>query len=505
MTFNYLDVCSGYSAATLAAQPLGWECAGYAEIDSFPSAILAARWGASRPRWMPDPEEPGLDEEERKLRRLRIAGLDAVHWGDRITNFGNFVRIGASDVGPIRLLVGGTPCQSFSAAGKRLGLDDPRGNLTLEFLALARRLRPDWLVWENVPGVLSHDEGRTLGTFLGLMGQLGYGWAYRVLDAQFIRVDGFEGAVPQRRRRVFVVGYLGAASAAAAVLFDRPSLRGDPRPRRTTPEDVAAALAASSGKRGGIGTDGHEGLIPEALPINIGFGGNRTSGPLDRAAALQAHGGPVGRQDFETDTFIVQGPAPIAFNSREDVDVSGNIAAALTSGLPQAQTIAFDTTQLTHPENRSQPKIGDPSPTLAKDGHPPAMASRSRAIATGWPGRDDVNPTLQARTQNAADATFSGVQQGWNVRRLTPVECERLQGVPDGFTHIEMARPLRRTVEADMEAYWRRHHPGLADDQVRFLAADGPRYKAIGNSMAVNAMRWIFRCVDEVDRILRSR
>ena len=127
--------------------------------------------------------------------------------------------------GTLIVLVGGTPCQSFSVAGRRLGVDDPRGNLTLEYLRLAARLRPRWVVWENVPGVLSIDGGRTFGTVLGTLAELGYGVAYRVLDAQFF-------GVPQRRRRVFVVGHLGGWQAAAAVLFERESLRRDLAPRR---------------------------------------------------------------------------------------------------------------------------------------------------------------------------------------------------------------------------------------------------------------------------------
>lgn len=228
---RYVDVCSGYSAFTLAVEGFGWEPACYAEIDPFASAILACRHGATMPMRMPDPDGPiiGLsakdETKERKRRAVAIRSLPNYHWSDRIPNFGDFTTIQEDDVGAIDLLVGGTPCQSFSQAGKRLGLDDPRGNLTLEFLALARRIRPRWLAWENVPGFLSHEEGRTPGTFFRLLGELGYGWAYRVLDAQFIRVDGTEGAVPQRRRRVIVVGCLGNATAAAAVLFDR-----SPRP-----------------------------------------------------------------------------------------------------------------------------------------------------------------------------------------------------------------------------------------------------------------------------------
>ena len=224
---RYLDVCSGYSAFTVANEGLGFQCAGYSEIEAFPRAILEQRHGAVPVDW-DHRHQPGSNV---------------------IPLFHDFTKIEAHHVGPVDLLIGGTPCQAFSVAGKRLGLDDPRGNLTLEFLALARRLRVPWLAWENVPGFLSHDEGRTMGTFLRLLGELGYGWAYRVLDAQYIRVDRFARAVPQRRRRLFVVAHLGDAAGPAAVLFDPESLRGDPAPRRETGQgtsgDVAPSLVSS--------------------------------------------------------------------------------------------------------------------------------------------------------------------------------------------------------------------------------------------------------------------
>lgn len=228
-----LDVCSGYSASTLAWAGLPFRHVGYAEIDAFPRAVLEQRHGATPVDW-----------DHRWTEGTNTTPL-----------FGDFTKIEAHHVGPVDLLTGGTPCQSFSVAGKRLGLDDPRGNLTLEFLALARRLRVEWLVWENVPGFLSHDEGRTMGAFLGLLAECGYGAAWRVLDAQFIRVDGCERAVPQRRRRLFVVGHLGDAAGPAAVLFERESLCGHPAPRREQGQGTAPTLSARTKGGGGLGTD----------------------------------------------------------------------------------------------------------------------------------------------------------------------------------------------------------------------------------------------------------
>ena len=202
---RYGSVCSGIEAATVAWADLGWKPAFFAEIDPFCCALLKQKY--------PD-----------------------------VPNYGDFTKIGA-EAGPIDLLCGGTPCQDFSVAGKRAGMDGARGNLTLEFLRLAERLSPRWVFWENVPGVLSIDGGRAFGAFIGGLGKLGYGVAYRVLDAQFF-------GVPQRRRRVFVVGYLGNWRAAAAVLFESHCLSGYPPPSRETGKGVAGCLGGGSGQRG---------------------------------------------------------------------------------------------------------------------------------------------------------------------------------------------------------------------------------------------------------------
>lgn len=183
VSMRFLSVCSGIEAASVAWNPLGWKAVAFSEIEPFPCAVLAHHY----------PDTP--------------------NWGD-MTKFQEWPDE------PIDLLCGGTPCQSFSVAGLRKGLDDPRGNLMLTFGAIAAKYRPKWLVWENVPGVLSSNGGRDFGTFLGMLGQLGYGFAYRVLDAQYF-------GVPQRRRRVFVVGCLGDWRTAAAVLFEQESFKGD--------------------------------------------------------------------------------------------------------------------------------------------------------------------------------------------------------------------------------------------------------------------------------------
>src|SRR5690606_9059588 len=215
---RYLSVCSGIEAATVAWQPLGWRPAAFSEIEAFPSAVLAHHY----------PDVPNL--------------------GD-MTNFQDWPDAA------IDLLVGGTPCQSFSVAGLRKGMADPRGNLALTYLAIADRYRPEWLVWENVPGVLSSNGGRDFGAFLGGLVELGYGCGYRVLEAEYVRVDGYGSADPQRRRRVFVVGNSRDWLRAAAVLFERESLRCNTAPRREAGQGPAPTISACPTGGGGLDTD----------------------------------------------------------------------------------------------------------------------------------------------------------------------------------------------------------------------------------------------------------
>src|ERR1700722_5201367 len=197
----YGSVCSGIEAASVAWTPLGWRCAFMSEIEAFPRAVLTHHY----------PETP-------------------LH--------GDFTTIRKGEYDPIDVLVGGTPCQSFSVAGLRGGMADERGNLALEYLRLAERLRPRWIVWENVPGVLSSGGGRDFGSIVGSLAELGYGCAWRVLDAQFL-------GVPQRRRRVFVVGHFGDWRRAAAVLLEREGLCRDTPARRKTGEGFTHDLAPS--------------------------------------------------------------------------------------------------------------------------------------------------------------------------------------------------------------------------------------------------------------------
>ena len=201
---KYLSVCSGIEAASVAWHPLGWQSAFYSEIEPFPCSVLAH------------------------------------HYPD-VPNHGDMTKFQEWTNHAVDVLVGGTPCQSFSVAGLRKGLADPRGNLMLTYLAIADKYRPEWLVWENVPGVLSSNNGRDFGAFLGGLAQLGYGFAYRILDAQYF-------GLAQRRKRVFVVANSRNWRRAAAVLFERESLSGNPAPSRENREDIAGTIGARTGR-----------------------------------------------------------------------------------------------------------------------------------------------------------------------------------------------------------------------------------------------------------------
>lgn len=381
---RYLSVCSGIEAATCAWHPLGWEPFAFSEIDRFPAEVLARHY----------PIVPNLGD----MTKFK-------DWPDAT----------------IDLLVGGTPCQSFSVAGLRKGLADPRGNLMLTYLAIAERYAPKWLVWENVPGVLSSNEGRDFGTLLGGMAELGYGFAYRVLDAQYIRVESHARAVAQRRRRVFVVGHLGDWRRAAAVLFERESLLGHPAPRRQAGKGVADCLARSVALRGREG-----GGIAE-LGDDVGLTLRASGGGGDKAHVLIPE---IAR-------------ALTTSNQRIDAETE-------TETLLVAPTIPAVSPCLTSNYGK-QPDSSDTSsgPMLI-----PLVAD---TLTSHWHHSNGA-------TAGNNGGVINPITYPYGVRRLTPRECERLQGFPDDYTAI-----LRGSG----------------------IAADGPRYKALGNSMAVNAMRWI--------------
>ena len=384
---KYGSVCSGIEAATVAWDSLGWKPVFFSEIEPFPCAVLKHHYPA-------------------------------------VPNYGDMTKFEEWPDESIDLLVGGTPCQSFSVAGLRKGLADPRGNLMLTYGAIARRYGPEWLVWENVPGVLSSNGGRDFGTFLGMLAELGYGFAYRVLDAQYF-------GVAQRRRRVFVVANARSWQRAAAVLFERESLCGNPAPSREAGEGVARGVARC-------------------------FAGSSES---RIAATLETTSHDYSRADGFN--MVAQPVATFAKTHKpmSDTDAEG------WSPIDAAPTI-------THwPRDRSD---AGTDVTVVQ----PVAIRTANTSANGHGVSVEVAHTLRAQYDAGEDGTGRGtplVPHAMQVRRLTPVECERLQGFPDNYTNI----PWRKSPESP----------------------DGPRYKALGNSMAVPVMNWIGQRIQKVSEL----
>lgn len=465
---KFLSICSGIEAASVAWHPLGWQAVGFSEIEPFPSAVLAHHW----------PDVPNLGDMTKHH-----------DWTTRLLHKPD-------------LIVGGTPCQAFSVAGLRKGLADPRGNLTLTFLSIVEQYRPSWVVWENVPGVLSEKTG-AFGAFLGGLGELGYGFAYRVLDAQHF-------GVPQRRRRVFVVGCLGNWRRAAAVLFEPHSLSGNPPPSREAGK-IAPTIPSRSLGGGGLGTDFDcdGGLIPHVAGClqttcndhsrADGFNMIPVCGPLTAGMGK----GPRGTEAVEGNHLIPTtqfGPIAGSLTARHDsspcADRGQNIVAVAAqdevysiaeniigrqdhnggNGKGFQKDIAYTLNTVAPPavafscKDHGADAGEEISPTLRSMGHDGSHANGGGqvAVAFGVGEQPEVGHCLRSGASKAdKHESTTYIKQATAVRRLTPTECERLQGFPDGHTLIP----------------WR----GKPADQ----CPDGPRYKALGNSMAVPVMRWI--------------
>lgn len=405
---KYGSVCSGVEAATMAWHHMGWEPSFFSEIEPFPCAVLKHHY----------PEVP-------------------LH--------GDFTTIGENDYEPIDLLVGGTPCQSFSIAGLRKGMADDRGNLALEFLKLAQRTRPTWVVWENVPGVLSSNGGRDFGAFLGGLGEIGYGFAYRVLNAQYF-------GVPQRRRRVFVVGYFGDWRPPATVLFERHSLQGHPAPSKEKREETARAY--------GNGISGQQWPKAAAPTLNATFGDKL--GP-EAQHALCGAGLFVPEANNKDYLCMASGQA--------NAEILKNTSPTLTAISPERPIISC---------SEVSPSVTASGPPFSRPGNEriecEALVAFAAAIKENQQGavwESDVTSSL-ATAGGKPGQGYQACRQGMQVRRLTPVECERLQGFPDDFTKI----PYRNKPAEN--------------------CPDGPRYKAMGNSMAVPVMKWIGERIEKI-------
>jgi DNA (cytosine-5)-methyltransferase 1 len=397
---RYLSVCSGIEAASVAWESLGWTPVAFSEIEKFPSKVLAHRF-------------------------------------PNVPNFGDMTRYKEWDIarGSIDLLVGGTPCQAFSVAGLRKGLDDPRGNLALTFIAMVELFKPEWVVWENVPGVLSSNRGRDFGSFLGALGNIGYGFAYRVLDAQYF-------GVPQRRRRVFVVAHSsGDSRRAAEVLFEPESLHRNStevfRKRQEVAGKVTASIAScSSAKRLSVNTLTTNDIHTTGIDVKLFVMADGQSN-----AAISTNGiAPTLNSSMENPivAFVLDTPKK---------------SHCLLAGGGQRYDPEFETLI---PVAHAFKIRGVGHYTGANGG-----VAKPGTGGSGYMGQDEKAYTI-ATTQDQQ------IMHGMAVRRLTPTECERLQGFPDGWTNIQTDTP------------------------------DGPRYKALGNSMAVPVMHWIGKRINEL-------
>lgn len=393
---RYASVCSGVEAASLAWLPLGWEPVWFSEIEQFPCAVLRARF-------------PGVQ------------------------NLGDMTKIkGENYRGTVDLLVGGTPCQGFSVAGKQGGLDDPRSALCLAYCRLLETMRPRWFVWENVPGVFSTNGGEDFKAFIRKIDEIGYSCAWRVLDAQYTRVDGFPRAVPQRRRRVFVVGHSGDWRYPASVLFEPGCLSGDTPPRRIKGAGVARSLTASTGGASGKEQQ-HTFISGDGRPLN--------------ALGVDGYNGTVtGSVSATVDTRCknTNGPTLVMANGQANAEVSEAVSPALTC-----------------------------------DHEAPIAFRWAASPSQGLPIGVDYCHTLMANKNGEPAGCYTNARN--TVRRLLPVECERLMGFPDNWTRIP----------------WR----GKPEEQ----CPDSPRYKACGNSMAVNVMRWIGMRIEYVERKMNRK
>lgn len=451
---RYISMFSGIEAATLAFRPLGWKAVAFAEFERFPSRVLAHHY----------PETPNIGDVTKH------------DW--------------AQYRGNVDIVVGGPPCQAFSVAGLRNSLEDDRGNLSLVYMRALHAIKPRNAIVENVPGWLNtHDNA--FGCFLaGLVGadaplesglQRGR-WpvagmvdgplaraAWRVQDAQF-------HGLAQRRRRVFVVVDFGNGADPAAVLFEPVGVLGNSPPRREAGQGAATYAASSLGS---YRQSSVSGAARAAGGDNGGGSENLVFAPEIARCVATREGN---SQDYETTTMVAQcitgevthtlraegfdasedgtgrGNPIVAFNPRAtDVPVTGEITGALDASFP-GPAICFSA------KDYGGDAMTDLAPTLRAGGHTGSHANAGVMPAVVVNGNSTPEVGFERAfplRSNDGSGNRQALQYGSAVRRLTPRECERLQGFPDDFTLLPS------------------------------YDADGPRYKALGNSMAVPVMRWI--------------
>lgn len=515
------SVCSGIEAASVAFGPLGWTAAWLSEVAPFPCALLTHRY----------PHVPNLGDMASIARRV-LTG-----------------EVPAPDV-----LCGGTPCQAFSVAGLRGSLADARGNLTITFIRIAdaidhiraRAGKPAaGIFWENVPGVLSTQDN-AFGCFLaGLAGEDGaleppeprpadgrssrhWKWskklgrhcaswsnagavygpkraiAWRTLDAQYL-------GLAQRRRRVFVVASARDGFDPAQVLFEWDGVRRDTAPSREAGQATAPCVTAGAAN-GGAAHGARSGSAKDNLIVPVAFGGNNQSGPIDVATARNAcaSASASGRMDFETETFLVQPAHSLrgeGFDASEDGTGRGTplipVAVDYTNGIV---TPGGPTGTLEAAQSKSNRGIG----VLAFNPNQEGMGlsnhfTPSIGASTGGGNQNciafpaNLSGTQHASAENLAPAMGASnptaAATAMRVRRLTPTECERLQGFPDGYTRIPDWNGWRELDEGEnpdalrAEGLHVRQSPKTGKWRVN--DPDGPRYKALGNSWPIPVVRWI--------------
>ena len=248
---TYATVCSGIECMSAAVAPLGgWKPVFFSEIEPFPCSLLKHRY----------PTVPNLGD----MTKITAEKIGNEKW--RITNGTDVIEL----AGRLGCLAGGTPCQDVSVAGKRAGMAEgsgTRSSLAFHFARLCRELQPRWVVWENVPGVLTSNGGRDFAHFVRSIGECGYSLAYRTLDAQWVRVDGLPRAVPQRRRRVWLVGHLGDDwRSPAEVLFEPQGVRGDTPPCRIAGQGFTGKIGGGAeGADRPVSTNSNGGDVMPAL------------------------------------------------------------------------------------------------------------------------------------------------------------------------------------------------------------------------------------------------
>ena len=434
-TYTYATVCSGVECCSLAinaAHPTkgAWAPVFFSEIAPFPSAVLAHHY----------PSVPNLGD------MTKITATEGL-----ITN-------GTVDIvlrGRLTLLAGGTPCQDFSTAGLRAGAaqgSGTRSSLCWDYLRLVAELRPRIILWENVMGALSTNGGGDFSRFVAEVTRLGYGVAWRVLDSQYTRVDRWPMAIPQRRRRVWLVGVAdGDVAGAGEILFEPKGVLGDTPPCRdaqernpttTTPSvgSVYPTITARTQSQSTHGVEAGELVLDNSLHNDKVY-------PTIIARTQQ-----LGNHGVEGSEIIVQRDE---YSKKVCPTIGTSIGGSPNSCEPLDGRIILEPDHATlHDTERClagnhDSRVGDGANVVCD---PTLTAGYARSWNDGEFNRDLIvtqpAPVIRAR-------------------RLMPIECERLMGYPENYTRI----PYR----------------GKPAEE----CPDGPRYEACGNGWAVNCARWV--------------